>query len=108
MTRSSQRKGKRLIFLPHIAMSRATVIIAVTSTAITIKATNAITMIANLTIIIKMIDATNVVNATIRTQRATTSERQIPDLAKLFLSADQINLYFIQIIVNIRKFCGTY
>jgi hypothetical protein len=25
---------------------------------------------------------------------------------KLFLSADQINLYFIQIIVNIRQFCG--
>ncbi len=30
----------------------------------------------------------------------TTSERQILDLVKLFLSADQINLYFIQIIVN--------
>jgi hypothetical protein len=36
----------------------------------------------------------------------TSSERQILDLAKLFLSADQINLYFIQIIVNIRQFCG--
>ncbi len=34
------------------------------------------------------------------------SERQILDLTKLFLSADQINLYFIQIIVNIRQFCG--
>jgi hypothetical protein len=28
------------------------------------------------------------------------------DLAKLILSADQINLYFIQIIVNIRQSCG--
>ncbi len=35
-----------------------------------------------------------------------TSERQILDLAKLFLSADQIKLSFIQIIVNIRQFCG--
>ncbi len=35
-----------------------------------------------------------------------TSERQILDLEKLFLSADQNNLYFIQIIVNIRQFCG--
>jgi hypothetical protein len=36
----------------------------------------------------------------------TSFERQISDLAKLFLSADQINLYFIQIIVNIKQFCG--
>ncbi len=36
------------------------------------------------------------------------SERQIPDLAKLFLSADQINLYFIQLFVSIWPFCGTY
>ncbi len=34
------------------------------------------------------------------------SERQILDLSKLFFSADQIILYFIQIIVNIRQFCG--
>jgi hypothetical protein len=34
------------------------------------------------------------------------SERQILDLAKLFLSADQINLYFIQIIDSIRQFRG--
>ncbi len=37
-----------------------------------------------------------------------TSERQIPDLAKLILSADQINLYFIQLFVLIWQFCGTY
>jgi hypothetical protein len=37
-----------------------------------------------------------------------TSERQISDLAKLFLSADQINLYFIQLFVFIWQFCGTY
>jgi hypothetical protein len=37
-----------------------------------------------------------------------TSERQIPDLAKLFLSAFQINLYFIQLFVFIWQFCGTY
>jgi hypothetical protein len=36
----------------------------------------------------------------------TSSERQILHLEKLFLSADQINLYFIQIIVIIRQFCG--
>jgi hypothetical protein len=35
-----------------------------------------------------------------------TSERQILDLAKLFSSADQINLYFIQLFVYIRQFCG--
>ncbi len=34
------------------------------------------------------------------------SERRILNLAKLFSLADQINLYFIQIIVNIRQFCG--
>ncbi len=34
------------------------------------------------------------------------SERQISNLAKVFLSADQIKLYFIQIIVNISQFCG--
>jgi hypothetical protein len=50
-------------------------------------------------------------NGTIRIQRGTkteqlTSERQISNLAKLFLSADQINFYFIQIIDNIRQFCG--
>jgi hypothetical protein len=37
-----------------------------------------------------------------------TSERQIPDLAKLVSSSDQINLYFIQLIIFIWQFCGTY
>ncbi len=36
------------------------------------------------------------------------SERQIPDLAKLFLSADPINLYFIQLFGFTWPFCGTY
>ncbi len=36
-----------------------------------------------------------------------TSERQIPDLAILFSSADQIDLYFIQLFVIIWQFCGT-
>jgi hypothetical protein len=40
------------------------------------------------------------------TAKGNASERQILDLAKLFSSADQIHLYFIQIIVNIRQFCG--
>jgi hypothetical protein len=34
-------------------------------------------------------------------------ERQTLDLAKLFLSADQNNLFFIQIFVIIWQFCGT-
>jgi hypothetical protein len=37
-----------------------------------------------------------------------TSERRIPDLAKIFLSADQTNLYFIQLFVLFWQFCGTY
>jgi hypothetical protein len=57
-TRSNQRKGKRLIFLPRIAVNQATVSIAVTNTAISIiKGTNAIEKIANLTIVIKTINA---------------------------------------------------
>jgi hypothetical protein len=47
-------------------------------------------------------------HATKLTSRVLTSERQIPDLAKLFLSADQINLYFIQLFVFIWQFSGTY
>ncbi len=78
-TRSSQRKGKRLIFLPRVAMNQATVNIAVTNTTITIKATDAIATITDLTIIIKTIDAMIVVNAMTRTQRATspTTRRMI-------------------------------
>jgi hypothetical protein len=66
-TRSSQRKGKRLIFLLHIAMNQATISIVVTSTAMTIEATKAMTMIADLTIIIRTIDRMIVVNPTTRT-----------------------------------------
>jgi hypothetical protein len=69
-TRSRPRKGKRLIFLPRIAANQATVIITVTGITITIKATNAIATIANLTIIIETIDATIVVDVTIRSQGA--------------------------------------
>ncbi len=70
-TRSSQRRGKWLIFLLRIAVNWATLSIAVTNTAISIKATNAIAMIDNLTIVIKMIDAMIMVDATTRTLRAT-------------------------------------
>jgi hypothetical protein len=52
-------------------MNQATVNIAVTNTAITIKATDMITTIANLTIVIETINTMIVVNATTRTQRAT-------------------------------------
>jgi hypothetical protein len=52
-------------------MNQATVSIAVTNTAITIEATDMIPMIAELTIIIKTIDAMIMVGATTRTQRAT-------------------------------------
>jgi hypothetical protein len=52
-------------------VNQATVIIAVTNTTSTIKATVAIAAIANLTIIIKTINAMIVVNATIRMQGAT-------------------------------------
>jgi hypothetical protein len=34
------------------------------------------------------------------------SERQILDLTKLFLSADQIILHFTQLVIYIRQFCG--
>jgi hypothetical protein len=36
------------------------------------------------------------------------SERQILDLAKIFLSADQINLGFVHLFVLIWQFCGFY
>jgi hypothetical protein len=70
-TRSSQRKGKWLIFLLRVAVNQATINIAVTNTAITIEATNAIATIADLTIIIKTINAMIVDNATTRIQRET-------------------------------------
>jgi hypothetical protein len=64
---SSQRKGKRLSFLLHIAVNWATLNIAVINIATIIEATNVIAMIDNLTIIIETIGATNALNATTRT-----------------------------------------
>jgi hypothetical protein len=51
-------------------VNQATNSIAVISIATTIEATDAILMIANLTIIIEMIDAKIALDATTRTQRA--------------------------------------
>jgi hypothetical protein len=51
-------------------MNQATVSIAVINIATIIKATNVTAMIANLTIIIEMINATITLDATTRTQRA--------------------------------------
>jgi hypothetical protein len=68
--KSSQRKRKRLIFLSRIAVNRATINIAVITTATIIKVTDAIAMIANLTIIIKRNDATIALDVTTRTQKA--------------------------------------
>jgi hypothetical protein len=52
-------------------VNQATVNIAVTNIRITIKVTGAIATIANLTIVIEMINTMIVVDATTRTQRAT-------------------------------------
>jgi hypothetical protein len=78
-TRSSQIKGKQLIFLRHVAVNQATSSIVATNIAITIKATNVIATIVDLTIIIKTIDAMIKVSAMTRTQRATspTTKRMI-------------------------------
>jgi hypothetical protein len=60
-------------------MNQAIINIAVTNTAITIKATNAIAMITDLTIVIKMINAMIMADTMTRTQRATspTTRRMI-------------------------------
>ncbi len=55
------------MFLPRIAVNQATVNIAVVTTTTIIKATDAIAMIADLTIVIKTIDATIDLNVTTRT-----------------------------------------
>ncbi len=65
------KEKKTLIFLSRVAMNQATSSIVATNIAITIKATYMIAMIADLIIVIKTIDATIVLNATTRTQRAT-------------------------------------
>jgi hypothetical protein len=64
---SSQRKGKRLNFLLHVAVNQATVNIAVVNIATTTKATDATAMINNPTNVIKMINATIALDAMTRT-----------------------------------------
>ncbi len=68
--RSSQRKRKRLMFLPCVAVNQATVSIAVVTTLTIIEATNTIATITNLTILIKTIDATIALDVMTRTQKA--------------------------------------
>ncbi len=68
---SSQRKGKWLSFLLHMAVNQATISIAVVNIANTIKATNATAMINNPTIVIKTISTTIALDATTRTWGAT-------------------------------------
>jgi hypothetical protein len=63
---SSQRKGKRLSFLSHLAMNQATVNIAVVTIMTIIETTDAIAMINDPTIIIKTISATIALDATTR------------------------------------------
>jgi hypothetical protein len=76
---SSQRKGKRLNFLLHVAVNQATDNIAVVNIATTIEATNATAMIDNLTTIIKTIGATIALDAMTRMRGATspTTRRMI-------------------------------
>jgi hypothetical protein len=64
---SSQRKGKRLRFLLHVAVNQATINIAVVSITTIIEATDAAAMIDDPTIIIKTIGATIALNVTTRT-----------------------------------------
>jgi hypothetical protein len=67
---SSQKKRKRLIFPPRIAVNQTTSRIVATSIATIIKATNAIATTAGLTIGIKMINTTIALVTTVRPQRA--------------------------------------
>jgi hypothetical protein len=73
---SSQRKRKWLIFLPRVAVNQATSSIDATNIAITIKATNAVATIANLTIVIKMIDAMIALDVMTRTGRAPSATKR--------------------------------
>jgi hypothetical protein len=68
---SSQKKGKWLSFLLHIAVNQATVNIAVVNIATITEATNMTAMINNPTIVIEMIGATIILNVTTRTWGAT-------------------------------------
>jgi hypothetical protein len=75
-----QPKERKMAHLPAAhSGDRATIIIAVTSTAVTIKVTDTIVMITNLTIIIKRINAMIMVDTTTKMQRATspTTRRMI-------------------------------
>ncbi len=58
------KEKKWLTFLPRVAVNQATVSIVVVNIATTIKATDAIVTIANLTIVIETIDATIALDAT--------------------------------------------
>ncbi len=69
--KSSQRKGKWLSFLSHVAVNQATINIAVINIAIITKVTNATAMINNPTMVIKTIGVTIVLNAMTRTWGAT-------------------------------------
>jgi hypothetical protein len=62
-------KRKWLNFLLHVAMYQATISIAVINITTAIEATDATAMIANLTIIIKTINATITLDVTTRTRR---------------------------------------
>jgi hypothetical protein len=65
--KSSQKRRKQLIFLPHVAVNQATSSIVATKIETTIEATDAIAMIANLTIVTKTINAM-IVLATVMTR----------------------------------------
>jgi hypothetical protein len=68
--RSSWRERKWLIFLLHVAVNQATGSIVVVNIATTIKATNGIMAITDLTIITKTIDTTIALESMTMTQRA--------------------------------------
>jgi hypothetical protein len=68
--KSSQKKRKRLIIPPQVVVKQATSSIVATNIATIIKATNAIAMIANLTVVIETVNATIILVAKIRTLRA--------------------------------------
>jgi hypothetical protein len=69
IAKDKKQQRKRLIFLPRIAVNQATSIIVTKIIATIIKASNTIAMIANLSIIIKTINAMIVLVAMIGNQR---------------------------------------
>ncbi len=68
--KNSQRKGKQLIFPPHVAVNQTTISIAVVTTATIIEATKAIATITNLAIVIETTDAMITLDVTTRTRKA--------------------------------------